>query len=193
MCIRDREIAQDPNDYDDPDDSDDSDHADDQGNSDLAGNSEFAYDTEGRVLHGRISVAPFEQKRGQRGWGKPKALPLTRLARSDSLTDADAQVARLLKKLPANRWALDPQAALVALIGHPQVFFVSSPETPVELVSGHPELRVERSADGARLRLGVSAELREAFRPVLVPNPYTGELRNIARPPTAVLLSLIHI
>jgi superfamily II DNA or RNA helicase len=176
------EISQDPNDY------DDSDHSDDQGNSDFAGNSEFAYDPEGRSLHGRVAVAPFEQKRGQRGWGKPKALPLTRLARSDSLTDADAQVARLLKKLPANRWALDPQAALVALIGHPHVFYVSSPETPLELVSGHPELLVERSADGARLRLGVSAELREAFRPVLVPNPYTGELRNIARPPTAVLI-----
>ena len=163
--------------------------SDDQEDSEFSGNSESSYEMDGPTLYGRVSVAPFEQKRGQRGWGKPKALPLTRLARSDSLTDADAQVARLLKKLPANRWALDPQAALVALIGHPHVFDVSSPETPVELVSGHPELRVERSADGARLRLGVSAELRDAFRPVLVPNPYTGELRNIARPPTAVLIS----
>jgi len=151
-------------------------------------NSESGYEVGGPSLYGRVSVVPFEQKRGQRGWGKPKALPLTRLARSDSLRDADAQVARLLKKLPANRWALDPQAALVALIGHPHVFYLSDPETPVELVSGHPELRVERSADGARLRLGVSTELRDAFRPVLVPNPYTGELRNIARPPTAVLI-----
>jgi superfamily II DNA or RNA helicase len=163
--------------------------SDDQEDSDFSGNSESSYDMDGPTLHGQVSVAPFEQKRGQRGWGKPKALPLTRLARSDSLTDADAQVARLLKKLPANRWALDPQAALVALIGHRHVFYMTNPETPVELVSGHPELRVERSADGARLRLGVSAELRDAFRPVLVPNPYTGELRNIARPPTAVLIS----
>ena len=162
--------------------------SDDQEDSDFSGNSESSYVMDSPSLHGRIAVAPFEQKRGQRGWGKPKALPLTRLARSDSLTDADAQVARLLKKLPANRWALDPQAALVALIGHPYVFYGSSPETPVELVSGHPELRVERSADGARLRLSVSAELRDAFKPILIPNPYTGELRNIAPPPTAVLI-----
>ena len=137
---------------------------------------------------GPISVLPFEQKRGQRGWGKPKPIPLVRLARSDALTDADAQVARLLKKLPANRWALDAQAALLALIGHPYVFYPSTPETPVELVAGLPELTVERSPDGARLRLGVTAELRAAFTPVLSKDPYTGELRSLLKPPTAVLI-----
>jgi hypothetical protein len=117
--------------------------------------------TDGSRLH-------RSSKNGVSGDGvSPRRYPLTRLARSDSLTDADAQVARAPRRLPANRWALDPQAALVALIGHPVcVFCVQSRNAGRAGVRASRAFRVERSADGARLRLGVAMRNVDVLRSV---------------------------
>ena len=44
-------------------------------------------------------------------------------------------------------YSFDPEIALPALIGHPLVFLEKSPQTPVEIVAGEPELLVEQQGD----------------------------------------------
>ena len=94
-------------------------------------------------------IAPFEQKRGLRGWSKPKALPLARLAGNAKLDPMDANVARAIRKdrHHARRYTLDRAVAIVALISHPGVIFADAPDTMVDVVEGAPELEVVRVGD----------------------------------------------
>ncbi len=107
-----------------------------------------AIDDHGRVL----GITPFEQVTGVRGLGKPKAVPLSRLKKADHLDPLDAAVARCIT---APLWSpsklrLDPPAAAVALIGHPQLALADAPGQLVDLREGLPQLEVrrQRMADG---------------------------------------------
>ncbi len=103
-----------------------------------------------------LDIAPLEQKRGARGWGKAKPLSLGRLADNERLPPWDAKVARAVRqdRAHAKRYNLDRAAAIVALIGHPAVVLADAPDRPVELVEGTPTLEVVR--DGEHYRMKVS-------------------------------------
>ena len=107
------------------------------------------------------SIEPMEQKRGARGWSRPKALALSKLAGSEKLGPWDAKVARAIRpdRYQGRRFTLDRAAAIVSLIGHPAVIMSDAPEITVDLVEGAPELEVLRQAEPYHLR--VAPEVRD--------------------------------
>jgi superfamily II DNA or RNA helicase len=116
--------------------------------------------------HGALEdIEPLEQKRGPRGWSKPKPLSLAKIAGSDKLPPWDAKVARAVRqdRTHAKRYNLDRAAAIVALVGHPAVALAGDPEQLVDLIEGTPELEVLRQ--GERYVMRVTPELRPEKEP----------------------------
>ena len=105
---------------------------------------------------GRIEVIePMEQKRGTRGWTRPKSVPLARLAGNAKLDPWDAKVMQAVRqdRRYTRRYTLDRAAAISALIGHPAVVLAEAPETTVDVIEGMPELEVAREGDRFVMRV----------------------------------------
>jgi len=99
-------------------------------------------------------ITPMEQKRGLRGWGKPKAASLLKLSKSETLPVHDAVVARTLRINPRDRsLRFDLAAAAVALVGHPHIEFDDTPDVHVALAEVPPALDVTDL--GGRLRVAL--------------------------------------
>ncbi|HSI56952.1 MAG TPA: DEAD/DEAH box helicase, partial [Ideonella sp.] len=100
-------------------------------------------------------LQPQEQKRGPRGWGKPKEVPLSRLQRSaEALAPHDAMVARTIKQESYSRaLRFDLASAVGALAGHPALAFEDAPEQLVELSEAGPELDVLNEGERLRVRM----------------------------------------
>ena len=105
---------------------------------------------------GRLYFQPREQKRKADGtWSKGRSMALSRLIEQrdlDFLTTQDRRICAALHSLaePPSKgsgYGFDPEIALPALIGHPLVFLEKSPQTPVEIIAGEPELLVEQQGD----------------------------------------------
>lgn len=105
-------------------------------------------------------IAPLEQKRGVRGWGKAKEISLTRLANDDTLPERDRRVLRAAQPDPysSRGLRLDRAAAVQALVGHPALALADAPGQFVELVEGTPQ--VEIIQEGGRLRLEMTPRPR---------------------------------
>ena len=113
--------------------------------------------------HGAIrALVPHEQKRGARGWGALKEVPLSRLQRgAQTLTPADAGVVRALRQETYGRGLrLDLAQAMGALFEHPHVAFSDAPGQFIELVEAGPELEV--LDEGERLRVRMQPALQVA-------------------------------
>jgi len=111
--------------------------------------------------HGAVrGLVPHEQKRGARGWGQLKEVPLSRLQRgATALTPADAAIVRAIRQESFGRaLRLDLAQAVGALFGHPYVAFADAPEQFVELAEAGPELEV--LDEGERLRVRLQPALR---------------------------------
>lgn len=111
--------------------------------------------------HGAVrGLVPHEQKRGARGWGQMKEVPLSRLQRgATALTPADAAIVRAIRQESFGRaLRLDLAQAVGALFGHPHVAFADAPEQFLELVEAGPELEV--LDEGERLRVRLQPALR---------------------------------
>lgn len=99
-----------------------------------------------------LQITPREQKRKTSGeWSKGRSISLGRLAdhmKLDFLTTQDRQICSSLIEVEgtvkSSGYVFDSEIALPALIGHPYVFLQKSPQTPVEIVAGEPELLVEQ-------------------------------------------------
>lgn len=106
------------------------------------------------------TIEPFEQKRGSRGWGKPKPIALARLAGNERLEPWDARVARAIRpdRYSTRRHVLDRALAIGALIGHPAVVMADAPDVLVDVVEGTPELEVVR--EGERYVMRVTPSMR---------------------------------
>ena len=105
-----------------------------------------------------LEINPHEQKHGARGWGKPQALSLGKLANADHLAPHDAQVARCIRRIPGRSvrtMMIDGATALQALIGHPAVEFSDRPGVAVTLEAGAPQLEVVEAGESLRLTLDV--------------------------------------
>ncbi|EXI82843.1 MAG: ATP-dependent helicase HepA [Candidatus Accumulibacter appositus] len=107
-----------------------------------------------------LAIHPHEQKRSQRGWGRPRPMSLARIAGNQQLASADAKIARAVRLEHGyrNRYRIDLAAAIAALPGHPYIILPGAPEQFVELSEAAPELEVIRQ-DG-RFVMRVEPPLR---------------------------------
>ncbi|XYJ86463.1 Superfamily II DNA or RNA helicase, SNF2 family [Cupriavidus necator] len=101
------------------------------------------------------TIEPLEQVRGARGWGKPRPVPLARVAEDDRLEPWDARVARAIRRDQSHnrRYVLDRAAAAMALVGHPGVVLAHAPSQTLEVVEDAPALEAVRSAGRYVLRM----------------------------------------
>lgn len=108
------------------------------------------------------TIEPLEQVRGARGWGKPKPVPLARVAEDDRLEPWDARVARTIRRDQSHnrRCVLDRAAAVMALVGHPGVVLAHAPSQTLEVVEDAPALEAVHSA--GRYVLRIFPPVREA-------------------------------
>lgn len=109
-----------------------------------------------------LGIQSMEQKRGARGWSKPKAVTLSKIAGNPHLSPWDAKVANCIRteKYGRRNALLDLPNAMQALIGHPAVALSSKPEQLVELSEGTPEIEVIHQGD--KITLKVTPPLRES-------------------------------
>ena len=95
----------------------------------------------------------------EKGWSRGRPIALSRLFSGRNLefmTEADCRVCKALKREQSNQnvtYHFNLNHALPALVGHPLLFLEESPEVSVEFIKGEPELLVEKSEEGVRLKL----------------------------------------
>lgn len=101
-----------------------------------------------------LGITPQEQKRGPRGWGKPKPVSLLKLSKAGTLLPTDAAVVRAVRQTAYDRsLRLDLAAAIAALAGHPHVEFDDAPGIAVTLVEAGPEIDVVNLGAQRRVRM----------------------------------------
>jgi SNF2 family DNA or RNA helicase len=107
-----------------------------------------------------ITISPKEQKMTPDGeWSKGRPISLSRLYKTNRLnylTSQDRRICAAIKKSTnpethAVNFFFDMDKALVAMIGHPNLYLAESPLTPVEFVAGEPELFVEERGDNLHI------------------------------------------
>ena len=119
------------------------------------------------------TLEPREQKRTKRGaWTRGRAVALQKLAEEPEafphLTSQDREICAAIVRDQAGGWyagygrpsyALDPERALPAAVGHPLLMRADAPGTPVELARGEPALSVVRR--GADILVSIEPYPRE--------------------------------
>ena len=107
------------------------------------------------------SIEPLEQKRGPRGWTKPKSMNLAKIAGNERLPPWDVKVARALRQDRAytRRWEIDRSSAIMALVGHPAVVLADAPDQLVDVIEGTPEVEVVKNADRYVMRVTPSVRV----------------------------------
>jgi SNF2 family DNA or RNA helicase len=107
-----------------------------------------------------IAISPKEQKMTPDGeWSKGRPISLSRLYKTNRLnylTSQDRRICAAIKKSKnpethGVNFFFDMDKALVAMIGHPNLYLAESPLTPVEFVAGEPELLVEERGDNLHI------------------------------------------
>ena len=122
-----------------------------------------------------ISISPREQKRlTGGGWSKGRPVSLSRLYQSSKLTHLSAQdrkICAAIKKLhnsetQSTNYQFDMEKALNSMVGHPLLFLADSPSTPVELITGEPEILVEERGEQLHIRFAqpISSENITIYR-----------------------------
>ncbi len=117
--------------------------------------------------NGKMQINPKEQKRNSNGnWSKGRPISLSRLysGKLPYLTVQDRKIAACIQKQvnPETHgvsYHFEMDKSLLAMINHPLLFFAKSPGTPVEFVSGEPELLVEER--GSQLHICFAQEVTE--------------------------------
>jgi len=111
----------------------------------------LTFDAEGEVG----TIEPMEQAWGARGWGKPRPVPLARVADDTTLPPWDARVAQAIRRDGSRnrRHVLDRAAAIMALVGHPAVVLSHAPTVPMEVMEASPALEALRDGDRFLLRI----------------------------------------
>lgn len=117
--------------------------------------------------NGKMHVNPKEQKRNAAGvWSKGRPISLSRLysGKLPYLTVQDRKISACIQKQVNTEthgisYHFDMDKTLLAMTGHPLLFFAKSPGTPVEFISGEPELLVEER--GNQLHICFAQEVTE--------------------------------
>lgn len=111
-----------------------------------------------------LELTPLEQKRNKQGWSKGRPVALKRLHESADampwLLAQDRQVVRHIHYTSAysfygynGSYALDGEAALPALAGHPAVFWHDAPDVRIDIEPGQVTLIISEEEDKLSLRL----------------------------------------
>ena len=131
-------------------------------------------------------MTPMEQKHGTRGWGKPKEVPLARLAKGEGLAASDVAVARCIQPVAHERYhRIDLPTALSALVGHPRVAFHDAPDRAVQLVEAAPELEVIELGPDLLVRLKPPPVVGDPYDDDLPLSTESGQVVYFKRTPTA--------
>jgi SNF2 family DNA or RNA helicase len=112
---------------------------------------------------GDLIVRPREQKRSADGsWSKGRPVSLARLhltSKLPYLTLQDRKICLAIQKDDSGDsqplYTFNNEKLLPALVGHPLLYLNYSPITPVEFVSGEPELLVEEREDYLHIRFSL--------------------------------------
>ncbi|MFW2367646.1 MAG: ATP-dependent helicase, partial [Desulforhopalus sp.] len=107
-----------------------------------------------------INISPKEQKMtpdGERSKGRP--VSLSRLYQSNKLTYLTSQDRRICASIKKSHnpethgvtYSFNMDKALLAMVGHPNLYLAESPLTPVEFVAGEAELLVEERGDNLHI------------------------------------------
>ncbi|PIE72636.1 MAG: helicase [Deltaproteobacteria bacterium] len=108
-----------------------------------------------------IQLVPREQRLVADGeWSKGRAVSLSRLYTTEKftyLTGYDRKICAAITKtdnprLNTTSYTFDTEKMLVAMVGHPRLKLFNSPETPLECVSGEPEILVEEQKNNLHIR-----------------------------------------
>ena len=134
---------------------------------------------------GIVHLEPREQKRGARGgWSKGRPVALKRLQEEstqiDFLTPQDVRAVGAVTSYQdyySPRYELDVDKAILALVGHPLLFWEDAPDTRLELLAGEPELLIK--AKGAQLWLSLQPPLADITSSVIVTKETPTRLRVI--------------
>jgi superfamily II DNA or RNA helicase len=119
----------------------------------------LGYDTQAHLSERRLQIK--EQKRTKSGWSRGRALSLRSLVEDGGLDELSVKDRQVLKSALRqervnyyrNEYALDFEAALLGLVGHPAVYYEKNPEQPIELVAKTPQLVL--SEEGPQIRMAV--------------------------------------
>ncbi len=117
--------------------------------------------------NGQMQISPKEQKRNQAGnWSKGRPISLSRLysGKLPYLSVQDRKISATIQKKVNSEthgisYHFDMDKTLPAMINHVLLFFNKSPATPVEFVSGEPELLVEER--GSQLHIRFAQDVTE--------------------------------
>ncbi len=111
-------------------------------------------------------VSPKEQKLSKNGaWTKGRNVALDRLKNGelDCVTPQDLKVVGAIEThtrygyYGGSFYEFDFDKALLALVGHPNLFLEKSPEVSVELIKADPELIVDRSGNDYEIKFTIDA------------------------------------
>ncbi|MCX5864227.1 MAG: DEAD/DEAH box helicase, partial [Deltaproteobacteria bacterium] len=142
---------------------------------------------------GLISLTPKIQNLTARGqWTKGRSVALRKLFRKNKpafLSPQDLLACETIAEKKDSRGAYFRFAmpnAMLVLIGHPYVFLADSPKTPVEILQGEPELRVDQQGDSLLIQFSPWPDSTEAIAVRETPArfrifPITGDHRRVAQ------------
>ena len=98
------------------------------------------------------NIQPMEQSFGKKGWSAGKNIGLKRLKSGDvkNITPHDIRAAAAIHEGYGwgTSWEIDTDKAFVALVGHPYLFLLKSPEIAVQLVEIQPSLIAKEGENG---------------------------------------------
>ena len=105
-------------------------------------------------------IEPREQTLGKSGsWSKGRKVSLKRVKQGDvaGMTPQDVSVAKAIEEdysryHPNGHFTIDYEAALVALVGHPNLYLAENPTVGVELLHRNPQLLIEEGDNRLYLR-----------------------------------------
>ncbi|KRB97114.1 SNF2-related protein [Duganella sp. Root198D2] len=159
-----------------------------QGGPESGGEMRLAWAISYGERQGIAEIEPREQKRDARGaWGKARPVALKRLrddaAQMEFLTPQDIRVSGAI--MPSRqayasglRYDIDTEQAVLALVGHPLVFWMDAPDTRVELLAGAPELLI-RTHQG-QLHLALHPAIENLSASVIVVREAPNRLRVVS-------------
>ncbi|MHB1184731.1 MAG: DEAD/DEAH box helicase [Desulfobulbia bacterium] len=123
-----------------------------------------------RTQEGLVSLVPKIQNLTARGqWTKGRSVALRKLFRKNKppfLSPQDLLVCETIAEHKDSRgvfFRFTMPDALVSLLGHPHVFLADSPKTPVEILQGEPELRVDQQGESLLIQFSPWPDSTEAI------------------------------
>ncbi|ACU57826.1 DEAD/DEAH box helicase [Chitinophaga pinensis] len=102
----------------------------------------------------KSEIQPVIQTQGDTGWSRGRLVELKKLKDGliEAMTDHDTRIAGAIIKENYHTYGTEAYAfgerVWHEITGHPYLFMLDAPETPVEIIKGQPELVVNKTGNG---------------------------------------------